>query len=177
MQGPALPRNRGADGSPLFQPNHLPNPKKKRRLPSAPPLVRFELIECIRAGVARPPHLRRPRHSTVIRWQRNRTQMKRRDFIQHSLLGAASVAALQKRLYSATPSGYSESPIRRFANDTVTLGPDGLTPSRLAMGHRHQRLPRLVEPNPQTRRSGNHRALSVRIRQRPNVLGHRRRLR
>ncbi len=60
--------------------------------------------------------------------------MKRRDFIQHSLLGAASVAALQKRLYSATPSGYSESPIRRFANDTVTLGPDGLAPSRLAMG-------------------------------------------
>jgi predicted aldo/keto reductase-like oxidoreductase len=60
--------------------------------------------------------------------------MKRRDFIQHSLLGAASVAALQNRLYSATPSGYSESPARRFANDKVTLGPDGLTPSRLAMG-------------------------------------------
>lgn len=60
--------------------------------------------------------------------------MKRRDFIRHSLLAGGSAAALQRRLYSAAPVGYSESPARRFANDAVALGPDGLAPSRLAMG-------------------------------------------
>ena len=60
--------------------------------------------------------------------------MKRRDFIRHALLGGVSAAALQQRLYGTAPVGYSESPARRFANDAVRLGPDGLAPSRLAMG-------------------------------------------
>lgn len=60
--------------------------------------------------------------------------MKRRDFIRRALLAGASAAALQRRLYGAAPVGYSESPARRFANDAVALGPDGLAPSRLAMG-------------------------------------------
>ncbi len=59
--------------------------------------------------------------------------MKRRDFIRHSLLTGAPVATIQHRLFGAQP-GYTEHPSPRFAFDTVTLGPDGLRPSRLAMG-------------------------------------------
>lgn len=59
--------------------------------------------------------------------------MKRRDFIRHSLLAGAPLAALQRRLFGAA-IGYSENPQRRRAYDTVALGPDGLQPSRLAMG-------------------------------------------
>ncbi len=59
--------------------------------------------------------------------------MKRRDFIRHSLLAGAPLAALQHQLYGAAV-GYSEDPQRRYAYDTVSLGPDSLKPSRLAMG-------------------------------------------
>ena len=59
--------------------------------------------------------------------------MKRRDFFRHSLAAGASVAAVQRQLFAAR-TGYAESPVRRFAYDRVTLGPDGLRPSRLAMG-------------------------------------------
>lgn len=57
----------------------------------------------------------------------------RRDFVRHSLLAGAPLAALQHKLFGAV-SGYSENPTRRYAYDTVPLGPDGLKPSRLAMG-------------------------------------------
>lgn len=59
--------------------------------------------------------------------------MKRRDFIRHSLLSGIPVSAVQRRLFGAQP-GYIERPARRFAFDTVPLGPDDLRPSRLAMG-------------------------------------------
>lgn len=59
--------------------------------------------------------------------------MKRRDFIRHSLLSGIPVATVHHRLFGAQP-GYIEHPARRFAFDTVTLGPDDLQPSRLAMG-------------------------------------------
>lgn len=59
--------------------------------------------------------------------------MKRRDFIRHALAAGVPVAALQERLFGAS-DGYLENPARRFAQDTVSLGPDGLRPSRLAMG-------------------------------------------
>lgn len=59
--------------------------------------------------------------------------IRRRDFVRHSLLAAAPLAALQHKLFGAV-SGYSENPARRYAYDTVPLGPDGLMPSRLAMG-------------------------------------------
>lgn len=59
--------------------------------------------------------------------------MKRRDFFRHSLAAGASVAAVQSRLFGAT-AGYTENPARRYAYDRVLLGPDGLRPSRLAMG-------------------------------------------
>ncbi len=59
--------------------------------------------------------------------------MKRRDFIRHALAAGAPVAAVQKGLFGAT-TGYAENPTRRYAQDRVSLGPDGLRPSRLAMG-------------------------------------------
>lgn len=59
--------------------------------------------------------------------------MKRRDFIRHSLLAGTPLAAVQRRLFGG-PTGYAENPTRRYAYDKVTLGPDGLRPSRLAMG-------------------------------------------
>lgn len=59
--------------------------------------------------------------------------MKRRDFIRNSLLAGAPLAAVQRRLFGG-PTGYAENPTRRYAYDQVTLGPDGLRPSRLAMG-------------------------------------------
>ncbi len=59
--------------------------------------------------------------------------MKRRDFIRHALAAGAPVATIQSGLFGAT-TGYSENPTRRYAQDVVTLGPDGLRPSRLAMG-------------------------------------------
>ena len=59
--------------------------------------------------------------------------MKRRDFIRATLAAGAPVAAVQHRLFGAT-AGYSANPTRRFAQDVVTLGPDGLRTSRLAMG-------------------------------------------
>ena len=59
--------------------------------------------------------------------------MNRREFVRHSLAAGAAVAAVQHRLFGAVP-GYAENPARRFAFDRVTLGPDGLKPSRLAMG-------------------------------------------
>lgn len=59
--------------------------------------------------------------------------MQRRDFIQSSLLAGAPLAAVQRRLFGG-PTGYAENPTRRYAYDQVTLGPDGLRPSRLAMG-------------------------------------------
>ncbi len=60
--------------------------------------------------------------------------MRRRDFILHSLAAGLPVAAVQQRLFGAPSTGFLERPERRFAYDTVTLGPDGLKPSRLAMG-------------------------------------------
>ena len=59
--------------------------------------------------------------------------MKRREFIRHSLALGAPVAAVQHRLFGAV-TGYSETPARRYAYDRVSLGPDSLRPSRLAMG-------------------------------------------
>ena len=59
--------------------------------------------------------------------------MTRRDFVRHTLLAGAPLAALQHNLFGAV-TGYSENPPRRYAYDTVPLGPDGLKPSRLAMG-------------------------------------------
>lgn len=59
--------------------------------------------------------------------------MQRRDFIRSSLLAGAPLAAVQRRLFGG-PTGYAENPTRRYAYDKVTLGPDGLRPSRLAMG-------------------------------------------
>lgn len=59
--------------------------------------------------------------------------MRRRDFIQHSLLGGTSLAAVQRSLFGAAV-GYSDNPAQRFAYDPVALGRDGLRPSRLAMG-------------------------------------------
>ncbi len=59
--------------------------------------------------------------------------MRRRDFIRNTLAAGAPVAAVQKRLFGAT-AGYSESPTRRYAQDVISLGPDGLRTSRLAMG-------------------------------------------
>lgn len=59
--------------------------------------------------------------------------MRRRDFIRHSLLAGTSVAAVQQSLYGAS-NGYLDNPARRFAYDTVALGPDKLQASRLAMG-------------------------------------------
>lgn len=59
--------------------------------------------------------------------------MRRRDFIRHSLLAGTSVAAVQRNLYGAS-SGYLANPARRFAYDTMALGPDKLPASRLAMG-------------------------------------------
>ena len=59
--------------------------------------------------------------------------MKRRDFIRAALAAGAPVAAVQKRVFGAT-AGYSEKPTLRYAQDLVSLGPDGLRPSRLAMG-------------------------------------------
>ena len=59
--------------------------------------------------------------------------MKRRDFIRNALAGGAPVAAVQKRLFGAT-AGYAENPTRRYAQDVISLGPDGLKTSRLAMG-------------------------------------------
>ncbi len=59
--------------------------------------------------------------------------MQRREFIRHALGAGASVAAVQDRLFGAA-AGYSSNPARRFAQDTVPLGPDRLAPSRLAMG-------------------------------------------
>ena len=59
--------------------------------------------------------------------------MQRRDFIRNCLLAGAPLAALQSRLFGAA-AGYAENPRRRYAYDTVALGPDGLQPSRLAMG-------------------------------------------
>ncbi len=59
--------------------------------------------------------------------------MKRRDFIRRSLALGAPLAAVQHRLFGAT-GGYADDPVRRYAYDEVSLGPDGLRPSRLAMG-------------------------------------------
>ena len=59
--------------------------------------------------------------------------MRRRDFIRRSLLAGTSVAAVQRSLYGAS-NGYLANPVRRFAYDTVPLGPDKLPASRLAMG-------------------------------------------
>ena len=59
--------------------------------------------------------------------------MKRRDFIRHTLLAGTSIAAVQQQLFGAS-DGYTENPARRFAYDAVTLGPDKLPVSRLAMG-------------------------------------------
>ena len=59
--------------------------------------------------------------------------MKRRDFIRNTLAAGAPVAAVQKRLFGAT-AGYSENPTRRYAQDVISLGPEGLRTSRLAMG-------------------------------------------
>lgn len=59
--------------------------------------------------------------------------MRRRDFIRHSLLAGTSVAAVQQSLYGAS-NGYLDNPARRFAYDSVALGPDKLQASRLAMG-------------------------------------------
>ena len=59
--------------------------------------------------------------------------MKRRDFIRNTLAAGAPVAAVQERLFGA-PAGYSENPTRRYAQDVVSLGPEGLRTSRLAMG-------------------------------------------
>lgn len=59
--------------------------------------------------------------------------MQRRDFIRSSLLAGVPLAAVQRRLFGG-PTGYAENPTRRYAYDKVTLGPDGLRPSRLAMG-------------------------------------------
>ncbi len=59
--------------------------------------------------------------------------MRRRDFIQYSLLGGASLAAVQRSLFGTT-AGYADNPAQRFAYDPVELGRDGLRPSRLAMG-------------------------------------------
>ena len=59
--------------------------------------------------------------------------MKRRDFIRHALAAGAPVAAVQQRLFGA-PAGYAANPTRRYAQDKVSLGPDGLETSRLAMG-------------------------------------------
>ncbi len=59
--------------------------------------------------------------------------MERRAFIRQSLAAGASLAALQHQLFGAT-TGYAQEFPRRFAYDSVSLGPDGLRPSRLAMG-------------------------------------------
>ncbi|MDE0104336.1 MAG: aldo/keto reductase [Bryobacterales bacterium] len=59
--------------------------------------------------------------------------MLRRDFIRYSLGAGTSLGAVQRGLFGA-PKGYSASPQQRFAYDVTTLGPDGLLPSRLAMG-------------------------------------------
>ena len=59
--------------------------------------------------------------------------MRRRDFIRHSLLAGTSLAAVQQSLYGAS-NGYLDNPARRFAYDSVALGPDKLPASRLAMG-------------------------------------------
>lgn len=59
--------------------------------------------------------------------------MLRRDFIRYSLAAGTSLGAVQRGLFGA-PKGYSASPQQRFAYDVTTLGPDGLLPSRLAMG-------------------------------------------
>ena len=59
--------------------------------------------------------------------------MRRRDFIHHSLLAGTSVAAVQQSLYGAS-NGYLDDPARRFAYDTVALGPDKLPASRLGIG-------------------------------------------
>ena len=59
--------------------------------------------------------------------------MKRRDFIRRSLALGAPLAAVQHRLFGAS-RGYADDPVRRYAYDRVALGPDGLRPSRLAMG-------------------------------------------
>ena len=59
--------------------------------------------------------------------------MLRRDFIRYSLAAGTSLGAVQRGLFGA-PNGYSASPQQRFAYDVTTLGPDGLLPSRLAMG-------------------------------------------
>ena len=61
------------------------------------------------------------------------TTMQRREFFRRALATGASVAAVQARAFGAI-AGYSENPSRRFAQDTVSLGPDRLAPSRLAMG-------------------------------------------
>ena len=59
--------------------------------------------------------------------------MLRRDFIRYSLAAGTSLGTVQHGLFGA-PKGYSASPQQRFAYDVTTLGPDGLLPSRLAMG-------------------------------------------
>ena len=59
--------------------------------------------------------------------------MKRRDFIRHSLVLGVPVAAVQHQLFGSS-NGYVENPTRRHAYDRIPLGPDGLRPSRLAMG-------------------------------------------
>lgn len=59
--------------------------------------------------------------------------MKRRDFIRHSLALGVPLGAVQHGLFGAS-QGYAENPVRRSAYDRVRLGPDGLRPSRLAMG-------------------------------------------
>lgn len=59
--------------------------------------------------------------------------MKRREFIRGALAAGVPVTAVQRRLFGA-PTGYAENPTRRYAQDVVSLGPDGLRTSRLAMG-------------------------------------------
>lgn len=59
--------------------------------------------------------------------------MERREFIRSALVAGAPVAAVQRRLFGTT-TGYAENPTRRYAQDVVSLGPDGLRTSRLAMG-------------------------------------------
>lgn len=59
--------------------------------------------------------------------------MRRREFIRHSLLAGMPVAAVQQRVFGAS-TGYTSNPRQRFAYDRVSLGPDALPVSRLAMG-------------------------------------------
>ena len=59
--------------------------------------------------------------------------MKRRDFLKHSVAAGAAAASVTSTL-RASPAEAFAAPERQFAFDRVTLGPDKLDMSRLAMG-------------------------------------------